>query len=113
MDQSMNVGFRIPSKVDAEASGLTFDLRQYLNVVWRNWMFIISVTAFAFLIAVIYLLRTSPLYTATTQVLLRQAEKAPTEAGSSSYYGYDDFSFVENQMSILKSDSLLRRVVIK
>src|SRR5262249_48850969 len=54
----------------------------------------------------------SPFYTATTQVLL-QAEKslAPTET-SSDYYRLD-FSFIENQLAILRSDSLLRRVVIK
>ena len=68
----MNVGFRIPSKVDTEPAERTFDLRQYLNFVWRNWMFIASVTAFALLVAVIYLARATPLYTATTQVLLEQ-----------------------------------------
>ena len=46
----MNVGFRIPSKVDAEPAERLFDLRQYLNFVWRNWVFIVSVTAFVFLI---------------------------------------------------------------
>ena len=53
----MNVGFRIPTKVDTEAPEHTFDLRQYLNFVWRNWKFIVSVTAFVFLIGVIYLVR--------------------------------------------------------
>ena len=73
----MNVGFRIPSRVDTEPVERTFDLRQYLNFVWRHWMFIASVTALAFLIAVIYLARATPLYTATTQVLLERPEKAP------------------------------------
>ena len=109
----MNVGFRIPNKVDASHLSALFDLRQYLNFVWRNWLFIVSVTAFVFLIGVIQLLRATPLYTATTEVLL-QAEKspAPTESGSSDYYRID-FSFIENQLAILQSDSLLRRVVIK
>ena len=109
----MNVGFSIPNKVDTELPQRLFDLRQYLNFVWRNWLFIVSVTAFVFLIGVIQLLRATPLYTATTEVLL-QAEKspAPTESGSSDYYRID-FSFIENQLAILKSNSLLRRVVIK
>ena len=83
----MNVGFSIPNKVDTELPQRLFDLRQYLNFVWRNWLFIVSVTAFVFLIGVIQLLRATPLYTATTEVLL-QAEKspAPTESGSSDYY---------------------------
>jgi capsular exopolysaccharide synthesis family protein len=109
----MNVGFKISNKVDSELPQNLFDLRHYLNFVWRNWLFIVSVTAFAFLIGVIQLLRATPLYTATTEVLL-QAEKspAPTESGSSDYYRID-YSFIENQLAILKSDSLLRRVVIK
>src|SRR5262245_17494534 len=109
----MNIGFRIPNKVDAESPQRIFDLRQYLNFVWRNWAFIVSVTTFVLLIGLIHLVRATPLYTATTQVLL-QAEKspAPTESGSTDYYR-PDFSFIENQLAILKSDSLLRRVVIK
>ena len=55
----------------------TFDLRQYLNFLWRNWIFIVSVVALVFLIGVVYLVRTIPLYTASTQVLLEQREQAP------------------------------------
>jgi succinoglycan biosynthesis transport protein ExoP len=109
----MNVGLRIPTRVDTEPPEHTFELRQYLNFVWRHWMFIASVTAFVFLMAVIYLVRATPLYTATTQVLLEHAEKAPTDTGSSDFYRLNDFSFIENQLAILRSDSLLRRVVIK
>src|SRR6516162_9692982 len=73
----MNVGFRIPGQVETELPARTFDPRQYLNFVWRNWMLIASVTAFVFLIGVIYLVRAIPLYTASTQVLLEQPERAP------------------------------------
>ena len=69
----MNVGFRIPSAVEAEPAERTFDVRQYLHFVWRHWMFIASVTALAFVIGVVYLARTTPLYTATAQVLLERA----------------------------------------
>ena len=75
-------------------------------------MFIASVTALAFLIGVIYLVRATPLYTATTQVLLERPEKAPTDTGSDDS-AFDDGSFIENQLAILRSDPLLRRVVIK
>jgi exopolysaccharide transport family protein len=103
----------MPNKVDAGSAERIFDLRQYLNFVWRNWAFIASVTAFVFLVGVIYLVRATPLYTATTQVLL-QAEKSPaqTQSGSSDFYRIDQ-SFIENQLAILRSDSLLRRVVVK
>jgi polysaccharide biosynthesis transport protein len=108
----MNLGFSIPNRADTEPLERAFDLRQYLNFIWRNWMFIASVTALAFFIGVVYLVHAPPLYTASTQVLLEQHQKAPgLDAGA------DDrlynFGYVENQLAILQSDSLLRRVVIK
>ena len=109
----MNVGFRVPTRVDTEPPERTFDLRQYVNFCWRHWMFIVSVTALAFIIAVVHLARVTPLYTATTQVLLEPPAKAPTETGSTGYYSFGDFAFIENQLAIIKSDPLLRRVVVK
>jgi capsular exopolysaccharide synthesis family protein len=111
----MNVGFRIPpDDVVTEPPGRTFDLRQHLNFIWRNWLFIVSVTAFALLVGVIHLVRATPLYTATTQVLLQRAERAPasTDSGSTDSYRLVDNSVMANQIAILRSDSLLRRVVI-
>jgi polysaccharide biosynthesis transport protein len=109
----MNVGFRIPSKVDTEPAERTFDLRQYLNFVWRNWMFIVSVTAFVFLIGVLHLVRATPLYTASTQVLLEQRERAPGLDAFANDRIDDRYSYLEDQLTILRSDSLLRRVVVK
>jgi polysaccharide biosynthesis transport protein len=108
----MNAGFKIPTSV-TEPAERPFDLRPYLNFVWRHWMFIASVTALVFLIGVVYLARATPLYTATTQVLLEAPEKSPTDAGSTDYYRIRDFSFIENQLAIIRSDPLLRRVVVK
>ena len=82
----MNAGFKIPTRIDAEPAERRFDLRAYLNFVWRHWMFIGAVTALALVWRVIYLVRATPLYTATTQVLLEQREKAPgLDTGSSDY----------------------------
>jgi len=109
----MNVGFRIPTKVGTEPPDRTFDLREYLNFIWRHWMFIASVTTFAFLLAVIYLVGATPLYTATTQVLLEQRESAPNLDAVVNDALIRNYSYVDNQLAILRSDSLLRRVVIK
>jgi polysaccharide biosynthesis transport protein len=111
MNQLMNVGFRIPTNIDPEPER-PIDLRQYLNFVWRNWMFIASVTAFIFLLGVVYLLRTTPLYTAATQVLLQQRQTAPG-LNVSTDARFDEYYYLANQLAILRSDSLLRRVVIK
>ena len=107
----MNVGFKIPSRVvDTESLERTFDLRQYLNFLWRNWIFIVSVVALVFLIGVANLVRTIPLYTASTEVLLERREQAP---GLNAVVNDGLIEDVENQLAILRSDSLLRRVVIK
>jgi polysaccharide biosynthesis transport protein len=108
----MNVGFSIPNTTGTEPSERAFDLRQYLNFAWRNWTFIASVTALVFLIGVIYLVHATPLYTASTQVLLEQHQKAPgLDAAADDRF--DNYGHMENQLAILQSDSLLRRVVIK
>src|SRR4029077_4126993 len=109
----MNVGFRIPTGVETEPAERSLDVRQYLHFVWRHWMFIASVTALVFVIGMVYLARTTPLYTATAQVLLERPIKAPMEIGSTDYQGFDDYSFFENQLVIIQSDPLLRRVVVK
>ena len=100
----MNVGFRIPTAVNTEPADRIFDLRQYLNFVWRNWMLIASVTASAFLMAVIYLMRATPLYTATTLVLLEQREKAPGLDAVVNDSRIDSYSYLENQLAILRSE---------
>jgi polysaccharide biosynthesis transport protein len=109
----MNAGFKIPTRIDVEPAARRFDPRAYLNFVWRHWMFIGAVVALALLMAMIYLVRATPRYTATTQVLLERAEKAPTDTGPGDFYSFNDRSFIENQLAILRSDSLLRRVVVK
>src|SRR6516165_2987428 len=109
----MNVGFRIPTNINAEATERPIDLRQYLNFVWRNWMFIAAVTAFILLIGAIYLVRATPLYTASTQVLLERHDRAPGLEAAGNDIRVEDPSFVDDQLAILQSDSLLRRVAIK
>jgi succinoglycan biosynthesis transport protein ExoP len=111
----MNVGFKIPAKVDIEPPDRGFDLRHYLNFVWRNWLLIASVTAFSLLVGAVNLMRATPLYTASTQVLLEPGAKPPglDNADSSRFNSYSGFGYMENQIAILRSDSLLRRVAIK
>src|SRR5215475_9406488 len=108
----MNIGYRISTGVNAEPVERKIDLRQYLNFVWRNWMFVASVTAFALLVGLTYLLRATPLYTAATQVLFEQSEKIPG-VDTALNDGRNSYSYLENQLAILRSDPLLRRVAIK
>jgi capsular exopolysaccharide synthesis family protein len=109
----MNVRFKIPTTIDAEPIGRGFDPRVYLNFVWRHWMFIGAAVALALVMALIYLARATPLYTASTQVLLEQGDKPPALQAVIGEARSDQFSYIENQLAILRSDSLLRRVVTK
>jgi succinoglycan biosynthesis transport protein ExoP len=109
----MNVGFKIPTAVETGPEQRPgFDIYKYLNFVWRHWIFIGAIVALSLVMGVIYLARATPLYTATTQVLLERPQKSPTDTNGPDY-SYRDRASIENQLAILKSDPLLRRVVIK
>ena len=110
----MNVGFKSPVTVGSEPAERGLDLRTYLNFLWRNWMFIGALVALSLLVGIVYLVRATPLYTATVQILLDASQERNAGAGGdlvpSQIY---DYSTMESQLSIINSDPLLRRVVIK
>src|SRR5262245_12990316 len=106
----MNVGFKTPIRLDAEPAERPVDLRIYLNFLWRHWKFIGAVVALALLVAFIYLARATPIYRATAQILLEQQKAAG--AGLLDFQAYD-YVVMENALTIMKSNQLLQRVVIK
>src|SRR5712691_1239829 len=90
-----------------------FDLREILSFVWRRWKFIASVVAVVLLIGTVSLLRQTPLYTATSQVLLDpQSEKVPGPGALRPEVNLD-LAMIESQMAIIRSTVFLRRVVEK
>src|SRR5215471_19959947 len=107
----MNIGFQTPIRLDAQPAERSLDLRTYINFLWRHWMFIGAVVALALLVALIYLARTTPMYTATAQILVDpQREKTASVSDLMDVYAYSN---LDNQVTIIKSDPLLQRVVIK
>ena len=91
-----------------------FDLRDTLSFIWRQWKFVGAITIVTFLVGMLFLLRETPLYTATSQVLLdRQREKPPGGGGAPQDEADLDNAMIESQMAIIKSTVLLRRVVEK
>jgi exopolysaccharide transport family protein len=91
----------------------SFDLREAINFAWRQWKFIAGVAALALLIGALYIARQTPLYTATAQLLLDpQREKM---AGLDPILGAIslDQTAVESQIAVIRSTSLLGRVVVK
>jgi succinoglycan biosynthesis transport protein ExoP len=105
----MNAAFKIPNFEVAESAEQKLDLRTLINFVWRHWMLIAGVIVVALIVGLIQIVRATPLYTASTQVMLER-DKTPGEIGSREYA---DGAAVEYQLAILQSDSLLRRAVIK
>jgi succinoglycan biosynthesis transport protein ExoP len=109
----MNVGFKTPVRLDAEPAEQGVDLRTYVNFLWRHWIFIGAVAVLALLVAFIYLARATPLYRATVQLLLDpQMDKATGVYAGAGAFQYD-YNPMDNQITIIKSDPLLQRVVIK
>jgi uncharacterized protein involved in exopolysaccharide biosynthesis len=102
---------RPPRSVEAKEVEPSLKLRQILGFLWRRWKFIASVTALVLVVGVTMLMRITPLYTATTQILLeRQREKAP---GAEAILATVDpnVEMLEGEMAILRSSVFLRRVV--
>jgi succinoglycan biosynthesis transport protein ExoP len=91
----------------------SFDLQGILNFCWREWKLIAAVFVAALVVGTVYTLRQTPLYTATTEVLLdpRKEKAAGTEAIVSE--GNLDYAMIESQMAIMRSTVFLRRVVEK
>jgi polysaccharide biosynthesis transport protein len=95
-----------------EAAG-GIDLRTAINFVWRQWKLIASVAAFAVIVGAVYLLRVTPLYTATAQLLLDPRKEKAVGQDAIMSDSQLDLPTIESQMAIIRSSALLRRVVEK
>ncbi|MEA2904179.1 MAG: polysaccharide biosynthesis transport protein [Alphaproteobacteria bacterium] len=101
------------SKFETGEDEHRFDLREILSFAWRQWKFIAGVMGVVFVVGLVLLMRQTPVYTATSLVLLdRQREKAPGAEAILTEVNLD-FAMVESQMAIIRSSVFLRRVVEK
>jgi exopolysaccharide transport family protein len=98
-------------QTEDEAAG--FDPRDALNFVWRQWKFIGGVTILAALIGALYLARQTPLYTATTQLLLDPNKEKVAGQDTIMSDAALDLPEIESQLAIIRSTVLLSRVVRK
>jgi len=99
------------SETGFEKEDQQFDLREWLNFAWRQWKFIAAFVAVAILLGAIQLVTTTPLYTATAQILLDPRKQKTL--GEDVVLGDEALTapVIESQMAIIRSTSLLRRVV--
>src|SRR5713101_9139990 len=106
----MPEGYITAVRPDPSEAEQGFDLRETLSFIWRQWKFIAAITLVVFLAGTVYLLRETPLYTATSQVLLdRQRERPPGGDAILSDISYFDVAMIESQMAIIQSTVFLRR----
>src|SRR5262249_16717202 len=102
-----------PTRIETELAERRFDPWLYVNFVWRHWKLIAATTAIVLVVALIYLASATPLYTASTQVLLEmQRERAPGNT-SSDHSVLEQAAVIENEVAVVRSDSLMGRVVNK
>ncbi|MDE2579619.1 MAG: polysaccharide biosynthesis tyrosine autokinase [Hyphomicrobiales bacterium] len=97
-------------RADETAQG-GFDIHEAVNFLWRQWKFILGVTALSIVLGAVHVSRQTPMYTSSTQLLLNpRKEKA---AGQDSILTEPalDLSMLESEMATIKSTALLRRVV--
>lgn len=92
-----------------------FDLREAVSFAWRQWKFIAAVTLLIVVAGTVLALKQTPLYTATSQVLLERQRELPPGGAESPGVNEPrlDLPMIESQMSIIRSTVFLRRVVEK
>jgi len=85
-------------------------LRAYLGVILKRRFTVYTVFAIIFAVTLIVTFSTTPIYTATTKVLIEKNERAKMTALNPYYMDYDpDFS--ETQYQLIRSFSVAQRVV--
>ena len=96
--------------------GSTFSVEQILDIVRRQWPLIVSVAAGTIVLVIVYLFIATPMFTATSRILVdtRQPQVvADKESGNSVTDMLIDTGYIDSQVEILSSDDLVLSVVRK
>ncbi len=99
------------------ASGLTplaeIDFRQIWSTIWQGKTTILYSTAIALALALLLVLVIPHKFTATTQILIDPTDlhAVGTEASPANQVSDADLNYVDSQVAVLTSDSVLHRVV--
>jgi capsular exopolysaccharide synthesis family protein len=104
---------RLPSTsiINPAHDAHSYDLREGVGFLWRQWAFIASIVGAVVLVAAVYVFTTTPRYTAGAQVLLDAPRTKAIKDEDSDLPV--DFEVIENQIAIIKSTVFLQRVVEK
>jgi exopolysaccharide transport family protein len=95
----------------AEQAAEEFDLRQFINFFWRKWKLIAAIAVAVLFAVVLFLANATPRYTASAQLLLDpQRDQTPGADAVLSALTLDQTA-VDSQVTVMRSNILLRRVV--
>lgn len=94
-----------PSSVEQE-----IHLRDYIRVLQKRKMTVLTFLSITFFLVVLITFTSTPLYTASSQVLIEKNIGAGGLEGTRSY-NYWDPDFLTTQFEIIRSDNVARRVV--
>jgi succinoglycan biosynthesis transport protein ExoP len=106
-----NVGDWERVEADAEAKGVDFG--EALRLLRRRWRFVLGVAALTLVIGALYVATETPLYVASAQLLLEPLRARAAGLDPTPNEVAMDVTQIESQIAILKSTSLLARVVRK
>lgn len=108
----MNMNSMLSEPVSADEE-MSFDPRELLRIFWRRWKLIAGIMAVGLGLTLVYLLSATPLYTATTDILLdlRQDKTIDAEAVLSGLS--NDAAMLESEIKLIGSESVGLRVINK
>jgi len=100
----------LPTVPNDEASN-RFDLHEAVSFTWRQWKFVLIVTALVCVIGYVLMLQQTPLYTANAQILL-DPDRQKMPGGEANLPQLTlNIPALDSEMAIIRSTAFLRRVV--
>ncbi|MEJ1933830.1 SDR family NAD(P)-dependent oxidoreductase, partial [Nostoc sp. NIES-2111] len=117
----MNIGDQLPAMTTGEIGGgssqvAEIELRQIADVVRRRWWIVGLCMAVGIACAIVYVMRATPLYSASATVLLdRNSDELSDQIVKAGQAGseFAETAAVETQIEVLNSIEFLKRVVIR
>lgn len=111
--QADHIDGLVPRRFGEGSEAVRTDLRGLLGVLVQRWRTIALTTLLVCGALLAFALLTTPLYTASTQILIdpRDRRVLQTEVTSTGLGG--DTALVESQVRLITSDAILRRVVVE
>jgi len=88
------------------------DIRFYWQVLRRRWKTIFGIAGFGTALVIVYLLIATPLYTATTEILIDSRKKNVIEGSVLSDLNVDAWA-IASEVKLIKSPAIAKRVIQK